>query len=216
MLQSIAHLHLPRMDGLTLFGLAAVSLMLVFYSLEQRHPLCTLGFACACAMGSTYGFLQGAWPFGMVEGIWTLVALRKWLVTATTESGPAMQPETAVNAFLEDLATTAHLIGPATYQFALDDCASGFVQLHRRGASRVILHRIWTTHPGNGHGSSMLDRLCELADLHGVELALRPLPFGAQPYPMEGQRLLEWYARRGFVGTDSRMIRPPQPAEMAA
>lgn len=66
------------MDALTLFGLVAVTLMLVFYALEERAPVFTLGFAAACALGSTYGFLQGAWPFGLVEGIWTLVALKKW------------------------------------------------------------------------------------------------------------------------------------------
>jgi phosphatidylglycerophosphate synthase len=66
------------MDRLTLFGLVAVSLMLVFYALEQRSTWCLLGFAVACALGSTYGFLQGAWPFGLVEGIWTLVALQRW------------------------------------------------------------------------------------------------------------------------------------------
>ncbi len=66
------------MDGLTLFGLVAVSLMLVFYALERRSAWCVLGFAAACAMGSVYGFLQGAWPFGVVEAIWALVALRRW------------------------------------------------------------------------------------------------------------------------------------------
>ncbi|MEQ1577357.1 MAG: hypothetical protein ABL894_06870 [Hyphomicrobium sp.] len=66
------------MDALTLFGLAAVTLMLVFYALEHRGAVYTLGFAGACALGSAYGFLQGAWPFGLVEGIWTLVALKKW------------------------------------------------------------------------------------------------------------------------------------------
>ena len=66
------------MDALTLFGFIAVSLMLVFYALEERAPLYTLGFAAACALSSAYGFLQGATPFGLVEGIWTLVALKKW------------------------------------------------------------------------------------------------------------------------------------------
>jgi hypothetical protein len=66
------------MDGLTLFGLVSVTLMLVFYALEERGSIYTLGFAAACALGSTYGFLQGAWPFGLVEAIWTLVALKKW------------------------------------------------------------------------------------------------------------------------------------------
>lgn len=64
-------------DGLTLFGLFAVTAMLLFYALEPRSPWFTLAFAGACALGSTYGFLQGAWPFGLVEGVWTLVALLK-------------------------------------------------------------------------------------------------------------------------------------------
>ena len=55
------------MDGLTLFGLFAVSAMLVCYALEDRHPRFVFGFAVACALGSIYGFLQGAWPFGIVE-----------------------------------------------------------------------------------------------------------------------------------------------------
>jgi hypothetical protein len=66
------------MDLLTLFGLVAVSLMLLFYTLEPRSYWYVLGFSVACAMGSAYGFLQGAWPFGLVEAIWTLVAFRRW------------------------------------------------------------------------------------------------------------------------------------------
>ena len=67
------------MDALTLFGLVAVTLMLVFYALEERAPIFTLGFAVACALGSTYGFLQGAWPFGLAELVWSGIALRRWL-----------------------------------------------------------------------------------------------------------------------------------------
>ena len=66
------------MDLLTLFGLLAVTAMLVCYALEDRSPWFVLGFAGACALGSIYGFLQGAWPFGLVEAIWALVALRRW------------------------------------------------------------------------------------------------------------------------------------------
>ena len=66
------------MDRLALFGLVAVTLMLVFYAFEQRSRWCIFGFAIACALGSTYGFLQGAWPFGLVEGAWALVALVRW------------------------------------------------------------------------------------------------------------------------------------------
>ena len=66
------------MDLLTAFGLFAVTAMLAAYALEERAPAFTLAFAGACALGSVYGFLQGAWPFGVVEAVWALVALRKW------------------------------------------------------------------------------------------------------------------------------------------
>ncbi|PZO89968.1 MAG: hypothetical protein DI623_08405 [Sphingomonas sanxanigenens] len=74
------------MDALTLFGLFAVSAMLVAYALEARSHWWTLIFAGACALGSIYGFLQGAWPFGLVEGIWSLVALRRWRRLKTAEA----------------------------------------------------------------------------------------------------------------------------------
>ncbi|MBO9713117.1 hypothetical protein [Sphingomonas sp.] len=74
------------MDALTWFGLFAVSAMLLCYALEARSPWWILGFAAACALGSVYGFLQGAWPFGLVEGVWSLVALRRWW---TARAAPA-------------------------------------------------------------------------------------------------------------------------------
>ena len=77
------------MDALTVFGLVAVTMMLVFYALEDRSPHCVLGFAIACALGSAYGFLQGAWPFGMIEAIWAVVALRRWWVRVSTRDSPA-------------------------------------------------------------------------------------------------------------------------------
>ncbi|MFZ5618277.1 MAG: hypothetical protein ACOZAA_13260 [Pseudomonadota bacterium] len=66
------------MDALTAFGLFAVTLMLVAYALEERASVWTLVFAGACVLGSIYGFLQGAWPFGLVEAIWAGVAVRRW------------------------------------------------------------------------------------------------------------------------------------------
>jgi hypothetical protein len=66
------------MDRLTAFGLFAVTFMLITYALEERTRWATLAFAFACALGSVYGFLQGAWPFGLVEAVWAMVAVRKW------------------------------------------------------------------------------------------------------------------------------------------
>ena len=66
------------MDRLTLFGLFAVIAMLVCYAFETRSHWFVLGFAVACVLGSVYGFLQGAWPFGLVEAIWSIVAFRRF------------------------------------------------------------------------------------------------------------------------------------------
>jgi len=70
------------MDGLTIFGLVSVTAMLVFYALEHRSHWFILAFALACVLGSIYGYLQGAWPFGCVEAVWSIIAVRRWWVAA--------------------------------------------------------------------------------------------------------------------------------------
>ena len=67
-----------QVNTLTAFGLFAVIAMLATYALEERHRGFILAFAGSCALGSIYGFLQGAWPFGVVEAIWAFVAVRRW------------------------------------------------------------------------------------------------------------------------------------------
>jgi hypothetical protein len=64
---------------LNAFGLLAVTLTLLFYALEDRSPAFVLAFAGGCLASAVYGFLQGAWPFGLIEIAWTTVALRRWL-----------------------------------------------------------------------------------------------------------------------------------------
>ncbi|HZU33279.1 MAG TPA: hypothetical protein VFB79_19345 [Candidatus Angelobacter sp.] len=66
------------MNGLSWFGFAAVMAMLVFYALEKRSSWFIFAFALSCILASMYGFLQGAWPFGVVEAVWSLVAFRRW------------------------------------------------------------------------------------------------------------------------------------------
>jgi hypothetical protein len=73
------------MDRLTIFGLMAVTATLVCYAYERRSPWFVLGFAAGCVLGSVYGFLQGAWPFGLVEAVWAVVALRRWVVARRPE-----------------------------------------------------------------------------------------------------------------------------------
>lgn len=66
------------MTPLILFGLFAVTALLVCYAFGSRSAWFILGYAFSCALGSAYGFLQGAWPFGLVEAVWTFVAARRW------------------------------------------------------------------------------------------------------------------------------------------
>jgi hypothetical protein len=66
------------MNWLSVFGLMAVTAMLIFYALEDHSPWFVLAFAGACLLGSVYGFLQGAWPFGLVEAAWALIAVYRW------------------------------------------------------------------------------------------------------------------------------------------
>ena len=63
-----------------------MSAMLLFYALENRSTWFILAFAGACAMGSAYGFLQGAWPFGVVEAVWSVVAVYRWRSTVLAAS----------------------------------------------------------------------------------------------------------------------------------
>ncbi len=80
-----------QMNSLTIFGLIAVTSMMVCYALENRNSWFILGFGGACVMASVYGFLQGVWPFGLVEAVWSIVALRRWRVrkkVSVTQSKP--------------------------------------------------------------------------------------------------------------------------------
>lgn len=69
------------MSWVTAYGVAALTFMMVMYWLEQRGSLFILGFALGCLLSSAYGFLAGAWPFGVLEAIWCLIALRRYAAT---------------------------------------------------------------------------------------------------------------------------------------
>lgn len=80
------------MTALNLFGLFAVTIMVVCYALEKRHAMFILAFAGSCLLASAYGFLQGAWPFGLVEAVWSVIAIRRWWSAARSRTGaPAAQ-----------------------------------------------------------------------------------------------------------------------------
>jgi hypothetical protein len=76
------------MSPLNTFGLAAVSLMVAFYALEKRSTWFVLGFAFSCVLGSIYGFLQGAWPFGLVEAVWSAIAVGRWWKVRNSPARP--------------------------------------------------------------------------------------------------------------------------------
>jgi hypothetical protein len=69
--------------AITVYGACAVSFMMVMYALERRGRGFVLAFAVGCLLSSAYGFLSGAWPFGVVEMIWSTVALRRFLRTGS-------------------------------------------------------------------------------------------------------------------------------------
>jgi hypothetical protein len=66
--------------AVTIYGVCALTFMMLMYALEGRGPTFVLAFAVGCALSSAYGFLSGAWPFGVVEAIWTVIALRRYLM----------------------------------------------------------------------------------------------------------------------------------------
>jgi hypothetical protein len=196
-----------NINWLTVFGLVAVSLMLVFYALENRSSWFVLAFAGACVMASVYGFLQGAWPFGFVEGVWSVIALRRW--QARDRPPPPVREENVAN-FIADLIQIAPRVERGAYAFArAGGGCHGFVQFNVRSGRQLDIHRIWTLEPGQGNGSMMLRTLCELADRHGVELRLKTLPIGRKPYPLSRAQLKAWYERHGFQGAGWKLVRKP-------
>ena len=64
---------------LTIYGVVVITFMMVMYAFEDRDPRFILAFAVGCALSSSYGFLSGAWPFGVVEAIWSIIAVRRYL-----------------------------------------------------------------------------------------------------------------------------------------
>ena len=74
--------------AVTIYGVVALTFMMVMYALERRGRHFIAAFALGCALSSVYGFLSGAWPFGVVEGVWTLVALRRYHSTRPLPSSP--------------------------------------------------------------------------------------------------------------------------------
>jgi hypothetical protein len=83
------------------------------------------------------------------------------------------------------------------------------VQFIIRSSRKVEIHRLWTLEPGRGNGKAMLKAMCDLADQHRVEIALKVLPIGRKPYPMSREQLRAWYRKYGFEGDGWKLLRRP-------
>ena len=75
--------------AVTIYGVCAVTFMMLMYAFERRGRIFVLGFAVGCVLSSAYGFLSGAWPFGVVELIWAGIAFRRFLDTPATPADTA-------------------------------------------------------------------------------------------------------------------------------
>ena len=121
-----------------------------------------------------------------------------------------------VKEFFADLAVIAPVSAHQTHRFAAPDGGCrGFVQFSDCPAGHVTIHRLWAPAPGQGHGSTMLQTLCGLADRHDIHIHLKALPFGNKPYPLTRDSLVDWYRRHGFEGTHKKLIRTPGRGELA-
>jgi hypothetical protein len=208
---------IEQINRLTAFGLIATSLMVVFYALENRSALFVLGFAGACLLASAYGFLQGAWPLGIAEAVWAVIAARRWWarcwgapedVFAMGPGAPHLERPSYVGNFLVELGRMAPAVGGGHYAFAKPEGGClGFVQFIIRSDCQIEIHRLWTLDVGKGNGTKMLRTLCDLADRHEVEIKLKVLPFGRKPYALSRGQLKAWYERHGFQGSGWKLLR---------
>ena len=116
-----------------------------------------------------------------------------------------------VGNFITDLQAVAPAAGLGAYGFANPDGGChGFVQFIVQSDRRVVIHRLWTLEPGKGNGSVMMRALCDLADRHDVEMALKVTPIGRKPYPLSREELKAWYESFGFGGERWKLLRMPR------
>lgn len=149
-------------------------------------------------------------PDALAEGMFSLLRARID-EHATAAAGDLRVARQRVGAFLAALADVAPKAGAGTHAFvdAAGGCR-GWVQFIQSDDATVVIHRLWTLQPCNGNGTAMLCAICDLADRHDVEIALKVLPFGRKPYPLTRDQLLAWYQRHGFEGTRRKMTRKPR------
>lgn len=78
-----------ELDSLAIYGFLSLVMIVFFYSQERHARICSLGCAAACLMAASYGFVQGAWPLGVAEGLWAIAAFRRWRARGSTRPSPS-------------------------------------------------------------------------------------------------------------------------------
>jgi hypothetical protein len=122
-----------------------------------------------------------------------------------------------VATFLAALQMIAPAAGRGAYAFTKSGGGChGYVQFIPRSPRIIEIHRLWTHDPGQGNGKLMLKILCDLADQHRVEITLKVLPIGRQPYPMSREQLRDWYRRSGFEGDRWKLTRKAVVSDLAS
>jgi len=145
---------------LTLFGVVAVSVMLITYALEERAPLFVLLFAGACAASSVYGFLAGAWPFGIVEAVWTGVAIRRWR---------ARQPDPEYSAMRRPIACDMTALSPgerARYDVLRRHALDAIEEVKTTATGFRLRLRRDAVHPDIAEWMALERRCCPFLTLH--------------------------------------------------
>ena len=116
-----------------------------------------------------------------------------------------------MDGFWTEMGRLSRQLDPVTFVFTGGESAGeAFVQIVRHSQAEISLHRLWVSRTRSGDGSRALRTLCGLADRHGVRISLQVRPFGAKPYPMTRQQLLQWYLRHGFEGDGWKLARHPR------
>jgi hypothetical protein len=76
-------------SAITIYGVVVLTFMMTMYAFERRDRQFILAFALGCALSSGYGFASGAWPFGVVEALWCVIALHRYFHRPTRQPGAA-------------------------------------------------------------------------------------------------------------------------------
>jgi hypothetical protein len=72
-----------EMDGTMVFGVLSAGMCAACYFQRHKGPVAMLTFAVSLAATGVYGFMEGAWPLGLLETAWAMDAARKGLKAQT-------------------------------------------------------------------------------------------------------------------------------------